>query len=150
LAREALTNARGFACLAAAACLIAAAFSLVPAATHAVHRRLPYPTLPWPLQISDSQYAPVKWTDIPGWNEDDHLAAYQTFRASCRPISAQQKPADDSRALGSSLREACRAARAADISDSAKARAFSRRIFCRFEFPDLGRMRASSPAITSL
>jgi membrane-bound lytic murein transglycosylase A len=143
LAREALTNARGFASLAAAACLIAAAWSLVPGATHAVRRHLPYPTLSWPLQISDSQYEPVKWADIPGWNEDDHLAAYQAFRASCRPISAQQKPADDSRALdsralGSSLREACRAAKAADISDGAKARAFFEANFLPLRISRLG------------
>jgi membrane-bound lytic murein transglycosylase A len=137
LAREAPTNARGFAGLVAAACLIAAALSLAPAAAPA-RRHLPYPVLPWPLEISGSQYAPVKWSDIAGWSEDDHLLAYRTFRTSCRPISAQQTPADDSRALGASLRDPCRAARAADISDGATARAFFEENFLPFRISRLG------------
>src|SRR5258707_5021696 len=101
LAREALTNARGLRqCAAAAFCGIAAALSLASSAAHAgrgahpprhAHgaRPVPYPRLDWPLEISGSQYAPVAWTDIAGWTEDDHLKAYRAFRLSCRPIAAQ-------------------------------------------------------------
>jgi membrane-bound lytic murein transglycosylase A len=95
-------------------------------------RPVPYPHLALPLEISGSQYAPVAWTDIAGWSEDDHLQAYRAFRLSCKPISAQRDPpadpkADlkaDIKALGTSLRDPCRAARATEISDGAKARAF--------------------------
>jgi membrane-bound lytic murein transglycosylase A len=87
-------------------------------------RHLPYPPLEWPLEISGSQYAPVAWADIAGWGEDDHLQAYKAFRLSCKPISAQQTPPADPKALGISLRDPCRAARASDISDGAKAKAF--------------------------
>ena len=137
MAREALTNAGGFARFAAAACLIAAAL-LSPAAAPAARRHLPYPSLPMPLQISGSQYAPVAWGDIEGWSEDDHLLAFKTFRASCRTISAQATPADDSRALGASLRDPCRAARAAEISDGAGARAFFERNFSPLRISRLG------------
>lgn len=139
MAREALTNARGIRRYAAAFCVIALALSLAPLAAIAArkmhpahtaesaHRHLPYPRLEWPLQISGSQYAPVAWADIAGWNDDDHLQAYKAFRLSCKPISAQRDPpADpkaDPKALGSSLRDPCRAARAANISDGAKAKA---------------------------
>jgi membrane-bound lytic murein transglycosylase A len=51
-------------------------------------RRIPYPRLAWPLEISGSQYVPVAWADIAGWSEDDHLQAYRAFRVSCRPIAA--------------------------------------------------------------
>jgi membrane-bound lytic murein transglycosylase A len=136
LAREALTNARGLARFAAAACLIAAALLLAQVATPAARRHLPYPSLP--LQISGSQYAPVAWADIEGWSQDDHLLAFKTFRASCRPISAPAMPADDSRALGSSLRDPCRAARAAEISDGAKARAFFEQNFLPLRISRLG------------
>src|ERR1019366_10315697 len=87
-------------------------------------RSVPYPRLSWPFEISGSQYAPVAWTDIAGWNEDDHLLAYKAFRASCASITAQQRPAADAKALGTSLGEPCRATEALDISDGARARAF--------------------------
>jgi membrane-bound lytic murein transglycosylase A len=95
LALEALTNAHGFARHAAAGCMIAAALSLVPLAASAARLQLPYPPLAWPFEISGSQYAPVAWSDIAGWGEDDHLQAYKAFRASCNPIAAQHTlPAD--------------------------------------------------------
>src|SRR5580693_8870771 len=136
LAPEAPTNARGIRHYAAAFCVIALALSLTPFAVNAarrahsarVHlpdaRTIPYPRLELPLEISGSQYAPVAWSDISGWNEDDHLAAYKAFRVSCRSIAEQQGPVSDPKALGTSLREPCRAAKALDITDSAKAKAF--------------------------
>jgi membrane-bound lytic murein transglycosylase A len=147
LAREALTNARGKPYV-AAFCVIAAVLSLAPlvafAARHArsspppAPRTIPYPRLPLPLQISGSQYAPVAWADIPGWNEDDHLEAYRAFRTSCTPIAAEAKPPTDPKALGSSLRDPCRAAKAADISDRAKARAFFEDNFLPLRISRLG------------
>jgi membrane-bound lytic murein transglycosylase A len=153
LAREALTNARRFGRYAVAACLIAAALSLAPFVAAAARvlrsshiaqpdtprpRAIPYPALDWPLQISGSQYAPVAWTDIAGWNEDDHLLAYQAFRTSCRPISAQQNQPADPKALGTSLRDPCRAAKAANISDGAAARAFFEQHFLPLRISRLG------------
>jgi membrane-bound lytic murein transglycosylase A len=157
LAREAPTNARGLRQYAAAAfCGIAAASSLAPSDAHAgrgaytphhAHaarphlteaRALPYPRLDWPLEISGSQYAPVAWADIAGWTEDDHLKAYQAFRLSCRPISAQSNPPADSKALGASLRDPCRVARATDISDGTKARVFFEQHFIPLRISRLG------------
>jgi membrane-bound lytic murein transglycosylase A len=153
LAPAALTNARGLKRYAAAACVIAAALSLAPLvayaarALHSAHvvvpdpprpRIIPYPELAWPFEISGSQYAPVAWADIAGWNEDDHLQAYKAFRASCTPISAQRNPPADPKALGISLREPCRAAKAADISDGAKARAFFEEYFLPLRISRLG------------
>jgi membrane-bound lytic murein transglycosylase A len=156
LAREALANARGLRQYAAAFCGIAAALSLAPSTAYGgrgaypprhAHsarphlpeaRPVPYPPLAWPLEISGSQYAPVAWADIAGWTEDDHLRAYQAFRLSCRPISAQSKPPADPKALGISLREPCRAARALEISDGAKARAFFEEHFLPLRISRLG------------
>ena len=155
MAREALTNARGIRRYAAAFCVIALALSLAPLAAiaarklhpaHATahaHRHLPYPRLEWPLQISGSQYAPVAWADIAGWSEDDHLQAYRAFRLSCKPIAAQREPpadpkAVDPKALGTSLRDPCRAARAADISDGARAKAFFEENFLPLRISRLG------------
>ncbi|MFT3732613.1 MAG: MltA domain-containing protein [Hyphomicrobium sp.] len=39
-------------------------------------------------------FEPVAFSDLPGWNEDDHLAAWKAFLASCKPIlrAAAAKP----------------------------------------------------------
>jgi len=83
----------------------------------------------WPLEVPGGQYAPLKWSDVVGWADDDPLPAFKTFRTSCKPIAAQKGPLADSKALGTSLRDPCIAARAEDISESARAREFFERNF---------------------
>ena len=110
-----------------------------PAEPRRAERALPYPKLDLPPEINGSQYFPVAWSDIPGWNDDDQLAAYQTFRASCKSIAAQPVDApQDSRALSATLREPCRAARATEISDGANARTFFEQNFVPLEISRLG------------
>jgi membrane-bound lytic murein transglycosylase A len=153
LAREALNNARGAGRYAVALGAIAAVLSLAPSSVSAAYRShtshharphlpaarsLPYPQLAWPLEISGGQYAPVAWADIAGWREDDHLLAYKAFRTSCKPIAAQRNPPAEPKALGSSLRDPCRAARALDIDDGAKARAFFEEHFLPLRISRLG------------
>ena len=132
--------------------MIAVALSIAPsdafAARHArshltSHRQphprsLPYPQLEWPLQISGSQYAPLAWSDIAGWNEDDHLAAYKAFRVSCKPIAAQTGLSADSKALGTSLRDPCRVAKGLELNDGAKAKAFFEEQFLPLRISRLG------------
>jgi membrane-bound lytic murein transglycosylase A len=118
--------------------VIAAALSLIPLAAHAARPHLPYPRLAWPIEITGSQYEPVAWGDIAGWNEDDQLQAFGAFRASCKPIAAQRQAPPDSKPLGLSLRDPCRAAKAADISDGAKARAFFEAHFLPLRISRLG------------
>jgi membrane-bound lytic murein transglycosylase A len=94
--------------------------------------------LVWPLTISGSQYGPIAWADVAGWKEDDQLAAYKAFRVSCQVISQQKAPSSDPKALGISLREPCRAARAADVTDGARARAFFEEHFLPLQISRLG------------
>ena len=101
-------------------------------------RPVPYPRLALPFQLNGSQYVPLAWTDIPGWSDDDQLAAFRTFRASCRPIAAQHDLPSDPKALGISLRDPCRAARATEISDGAKARSFFEERFTPLKISRLG------------
>jgi membrane-bound lytic murein transglycosylase A len=156
LAREALTDARGFWRLAATLGVIALALLLAPLAadaarrahreriTHGVIARppaarpIPYPRLEWPFEISGSQYIPVAWADIAGWSDDDHLQAYKAFRVSCKPIAAQHNTPADPKALGTSLRDPCRAARALEISDGARAKAFFEEQFLPLRISRLG------------
>jgi membrane-bound lytic murein transglycosylase A len=141
LAREARTSTRGRS--AAARWAIAAALWLIPFAASAARPHLPYPPRAWPFEITGSQYAPVAWADIAGWNDDDHLPAFNAFRASCKPIAAQRKLPDDPKAadpkaLGISLRDPCRAARSAELSDGAKAKAFFEEHFLPLRISRLG------------
>ena len=141
---------------AAATCLTAAALSLYPVATQATRgqrthshkavshqkdvplRHLPYPHLDFPIEISNSQYTPLSWAEIAGWNEDDHLAAYRAFRTSCRPIAAQHGPPDESKPLGASLRDPCGIAKFLDLGDSARAKAFFEQHFLPLRIAKLG------------
>ncbi|MBI5130761.1 MAG: murein transglycosylase A [Rhodopseudomonas palustris] len=109
-----------------------------PAKAHhgAAHKRHPTPV--WPIEIPGGQYAPVSWDQVAGWDADDHLAAFRTFRVSCRPILARRKPADETKALGASLTEPCRAARAAEISDGAQAGRFFEQHFLPVQISRVG------------
>jgi len=156
LAPEALTNTARVRRLVAAFGVMAIALTIAPFAATAARRAhtpagshgershlpkprpIPYPRLEWPLEISGSQYAPVAWTEIAGWSGDDHLQAYKAFRISCKSIAAQLKPPADPKALGTSLREPCRAARALDITDGARARAFFEQHFLPLQISRLG------------
>jgi membrane-bound lytic murein transglycosylase A len=106
--------------------------------TPPVHRQLPYPQVEWPFEISGGQYSPVAWADIAGWREDDQLSAYRAFRLSCTPIIAQRTPPTEAKALGNSLRDPCRVAKAIGLSDNAKARAFFEEYFLPLRISRLG------------
>jgi membrane-bound lytic murein transglycosylase A len=101
-----------------------------PGAKRTIHttpqhaRHLPYPSLELPMQINGSQYEPLAWTEIAGWADDDHLAAYKAFRTSCRPIATQQGLLGEPKALGISLRDPCHIAKGLELTDGAKAKAF--------------------------
>lgn len=131
----------------AALALAVVAVVLAPYAAEAVRarhrsappmRHLPYPQLDWPLEITNSQYLPLAWSDVPGWTDDDQLAAYRTFRASCKPITAKPDGTPEDKALGDSLRDPCREARASDLADNAAARAFFERHFEPLKISKLG------------
>ena len=103
---------------------------------HAVTRLAVHPV--WPVEIPNSQYAPITWAEIPGWADDDHLAAFKTFRASCTAIVAQTKPPTEAKALGTSLREPCRVAQASGISTAVAAKAFFEEHFLPLRIAKLG------------
>src|SRR3569832_1599651 len=101
-------------------------------------RVIPNPSLEWPMVVSGAQYAPLRWSDVAGWASDDHVQAYTAFRVSCAAIAAQKTPPEDSKALGASLREPCRAAKARAITEDTKARAFFEENFLPLQISRLG------------
>ncbi|MGV7215341.1 murein transglycosylase A [Bradyrhizobium sp. UFLA05-112] len=101
-------------------------------------RALPYPQLALPFEIPGAQYFPLAWSEVAGWNDDDHLAAYKAFRASCKSIAAQQPPVVEPKAIGGSLGEPCRIAKSLDLSDESKAKTFFEEHFSPLRISRLG------------
>ncbi len=97
-----------------------------------------YRNVVWPIEIGGGQYAPLNWSDLSGWSDDDPVPAFRTFRESCKPIVAQIKPLADDKALGSSLRDPCKIARATDITETAKAREFFEQNFVPLRISRIG------------
>ncbi|MBB4363391.1 membrane-bound lytic murein transglycosylase A [Bradyrhizobium sp. CIR18] len=108
-----------------------------PALPAAPPRALPYPQLPLPFEIPGAQYLPLAWADVKGWSDDNHLAAYKTFRASCKTINAQTGAAEP-KALAGSLNEPCRAAKSLELTDDAKAKTFFEENFAPLRISRLG------------
>jgi membrane-bound lytic murein transglycosylase A len=95
-----------------------------------------------PLQAADTQLEPISWSALDGWADDDHGAAFATFRASCSPFLAR-RPAADQRPIYKALREVCkRAAKAGALSgDKQKAREFFEENFQPVRIAKLGEAR---------
>ncbi|WP_394329883.1 murein transglycosylase A [Bradyrhizobium mercantei] len=149
MALEALTKHLSYGRLAVACCALAVLCSTAaiaaryrssrhPPPRHEQSHPIPYPNLELPLQVSGSQYEPLTWANVAGWNDDDHLAAYKAFRTSCKPIAAQQGAPADSKALGSSLRDPCRIAKGLDLADGSKAKQFFEQNFVPLRISRLG------------
>ena len=80
--------------------------ALPPAASTSVPSR-PAPTpAPPPASPFSRTLQPAKWSDLPGWNEDDQAAAWPAFIASCRGVASKPH--------GASWKRTCDLARAAD------------------------------------
>jgi membrane-bound lytic murein transglycosylase A len=92
-----------------------------------------------PLQAPDTQLEPAEWSDVEGWADDDHAAAFATFRISCSPFLARRAAADG-RPIHEALRAVCRRAASAGAlaSDKVKAREFFERNFQPVRISKLG------------
>jgi membrane-bound lytic murein transglycosylase A len=101
----------------------------------AAHKRGP---ILWPIEITGSQYEPLNWNSVTGWAEDDLLLAFKTFRTSCTPISAQASVPTEMKALGTSLRDPCLAAKRVNVQTSAQARTFFESSFMPLRISRIG------------
>jgi len=55
-----------------------------------------------PLKLAVSQLEPVIWTELAGWSNDDHLAAFAAYQASCQALRKVRR-ADNKRPMHSAL-----------------------------------------------
>ena len=77
------------------------------------------------LKFAASQYQPVAWSDLDGWANDDHRAAFAAFLTSCHAKPGKQRPANDTvAAVAAALRDICARAQRMRPPDVAAARRF--------------------------
>src|SRR3984885_950674 len=88
----------------------------VPLTVHAQERK--------PIAFPDTQYEPVDWTDLDGWDGDDHAAAFATFLASCRTLDVKQRRGRDLTPIPAALKDICQRAREAIPLDEDGAKKF--------------------------
>ena len=81
------------------------------------------------LKIPNSQIEPLNWTDLDGWADDDHAAAFKTFQESCKAIMPGDASIRESRPVFVALRETCRRAMAVTSASGAEARVFFEKNF---------------------
>jgi membrane-bound lytic murein transglycosylase A len=76
-----------------------------------------------PLKLPGSQLEPIEWTELAGWLDDDHLAAFAAFQASCQALRIVPHNGDY-RPIQSGLVNVCRRASGLAPQDSQAARTF--------------------------
>ncbi len=77
-----------------------------------------------PIVFPNTQYEPVDWADLEGWDTDDHAIAFAAFLTSCRTLDAKHRREQDLTAIPSALRDICGLARGAVPLDEEGARKF--------------------------
>jgi membrane-bound lytic murein transglycosylase A len=92
----------------------------------------------WPIKFPDTQYEPVEWSDLDGWANDDHAAAFSTFLASCRILNAKQRPGREPTAIAAALKDICDRAQAAVPLDDDGAKLFFEENFRLLHITRLG------------
>jgi membrane-bound lytic murein transglycosylase A len=112
----------------------AAIFGLALAAQTAAARTEQH----FPITIPNTQYEPVAWSDIEGWAEDDHAAAFAAFLKSCRPVVRSAVASEAAQSLMDGRREVCRRAFRVGSADPATARAFFEQNFRPVRISKLG------------
>jgi len=79
---------------------------------------------PAPLVFPGAQYEPVEWSDLNGWADDDHAAAFATFLDSCTALTGKHPSPSGMTEITVALRDVCERAQAAIPLDDTGARRF--------------------------
>ena len=91
-----------------------------------------------PMKLPDTQLEPIAWSEIDGWAEDNHDAAFATFLNSCRAILRSTQAQREARPVYGALYDACRKAVAAKPHKPGEARAFFEQNFRPVRIAPLG------------
>lgn len=90
------------------------------------------------FRIANTQLETVAWSDLDGWMEDDHAAAFATFLNSCRAIVRGTPQNRIGNVFYAALQSVCRRAVAAHPHDAATARHFFEKNFRPMRIAPLG------------
>jgi membrane-bound lytic murein transglycosylase A len=90
------------------------------------------------LTLPDSSLEPIEWNALDGWQADDHVAAFVTFLASCRPLLHTNPPEGERRPMYLALTHVCQQAIAAGRLSEDEARLFFERNFRPLRIAKLG------------
>src|SRR6476646_6525522 len=90
-----------------------------------------------PLKFRDSQFEPIKWSELAGWTADDHLAAYTAYQTSCQALLKSRR-SDGGEGLPLALSNVCRKAAGIRPQDTYTARAFFEQNFQPLRIGRLG------------
>jgi membrane-bound lytic murein transglycosylase A len=93
---------------------------------------------PEPLRLRDAALEPIEWNALRGWSVDDHLAAFATFVASCRPLLRTSLRQHEIRPMYAALTQVCHRALAAGRLGEDQARLFFERNFRPLRITRLG------------
>jgi peptidoglycan lytic transglycosylase A len=77
-----------------------------------------------PLIFPGAQYEPVEWSDLDGWADDDHAAAFATFLDSCTALTGKRQSPSGMTEITIALRGVCERAQAAIPLSDGGARKF--------------------------
>ena len=98
-----------------------------------------------PIRFPDTQYEPVDWDSLDGWDKDDHEAAFAAYLASCRALNAKSRRSN-ARAnqnvqltgMAAALRDVCERAQAVIPLDDDGAQKFFEENFRPLHIEKLG------------
>jgi membrane-bound lytic murein transglycosylase A len=91
-----------------------------------------------PIEFPNTQYEPVDWSDLDGWNSDDHAAAFAAFLTSCQTLDTKHRHERDLTAIPLALRDICQQAQQAVPLDEDGARKFFEENFRPIRINKLG------------
>ena len=100
--------------------------------------RAPHPPVPGPLRVPDAWIEPLKWDAVDGWPRENHLAAFEVFRTSCRTLIASARNGRDSRSMLHALIPPCRRAQDVEAPTEDGARKFFEENFVPARIARLG------------
>ena len=92
----------------------------------------------WPLEFPGAQYQPVDWSDLDGWADDDHAAAFATFLDSCHGLNGKRPPSVEMTEVNDALKDVCERAQAAVPVDDNGAQKFFEDNFRPVQISELG------------
>jgi membrane-bound lytic murein transglycosylase A len=77
-----------------------------------------------PARVGDAELRPLSFAELDGWPDDDHAAAFATFRRTCKSLTESDAALRPARAPDRALLAACRAALALPHPGRVEARVF--------------------------